>query len=205
MSKQPGMPNWDVRYDSDTYVFGTEPNDFLKSVAEQIKPNSKVLCLADGEGRNGVYLAEQGHQVTAIDQSQVGLDKAQQLAQKRGVKLATTVADLSDYDLGRECWDCIVSIFFHIPPVLQKVIYPRVIDALKPGGLLILESYTPKQLEFKTGGPPVAENMLTADQASAAFAALDIQLCTELEREVIEGVGHTGHAAVLQFMGVKIA
>ncbi len=202
MSK-PVFPNWDERYSTDDFVFGTEPNDFLKQVAAQIPANSKVLCLADGEGRNGVYLAELGHKVTAVDQSRVGLDKAQKLAEQRGVVIDTVVADLSQYDLGQSCWDCIVSIFFHIPPRLQQVIYPGVIAALRSGGLLILESYIPKQLEFKTGGPPVAENMLTAETAATAFAALKMERCEELEREVIEGTGHTGHAAVLQVVARK--
>lgn len=200
MSK-PVFPNWDERYATEDFVFGTEPNDFLKQVAKQIPANSNVLCLADGEGRNGVFLAELGHRVTAVDQSKVGLEKAQRLAQERGVVLETVVADLSQYDLGQARWDCIVSIFFHIPPALQQVIYPGVINALKPEGLLILESYIPKQLEFKTGGPPIAENMLTAEIARDAFASLEIERCQELEREVVEGTGHTGHAAVLQFIG----
>lgn len=203
MSKKPGLPNWDERYGSDEFVFGTEPNDFLREVAGQIPPNSEVLCLADGEGRNGVYLATHGHRVTAIDQSKVGLTKAQNLAGQRQVELETIVADLAAYDLGLGRWDCIVSIFFHIPPALQQVIYPKVIAALKPGGVLILESYIPRQLEFKTGGPPTAENMLTAEIAERAFASLNIERCEELERDVVEGFGHTGHAAVLQFLARK--
>lgn len=203
MSDKLNFPNWDERYGSDEFLFGTDPNDFLMEVAGQIPKGSKVLCLADGEGRNGVYLAELGHEVTAIDQSGVGLRKARQLAAKRGVTIDTILADLAGYDLGDEQWDCIVSIFFHIPPQLQAVIYPRVISALKPGGLLILESYTPKQLEFKTGGPPVAENMLSETIVRKAFADMNIQRCEELERTVIEGTGHTGHAAVLQFIGAK--
>lgn len=195
--------NWDERYGGDDYVFGTEPNDFLAEVAGQIPDNSKVLCLADGEGRNGVYLAQQGHEVTAVDQSSVGLEKARVLAQSRHVAIDTIAADISRYDMGEQVWDCIVSIFFHIPPDLQAIIYPNVIRALKPGGLLILESYTPKQLAFGTGGPPVAELMLTEAIARSAFSSLTLQRCEELERPVVEGIGHTGQAAVLQVVGRK--
>lgn len=198
-----GVKNWDERYASDEFVFGTEPNDFLKSVAETIPAQSRVLCLADGEGRNGVYLASLGHQVTAIDQSATGLNKAQELAKTRGVDIITVVADLAEYALGVNNWDCIVSIFFHMPMVLRDRIYPRIIEALAPEGLLILESYTPEQLNFGTGGPPVAELMLTPDELKRHFNELEILHLRQLEREVIEGSGHTGRASVVQLKAKK--
>lgn len=189
---------WDDRYSKEDYIFGTEPNDFLKSVAERIPEHGKVLCLADGEGRNGVYLAGLGHSVTSVDQSPVGLAKADRLATERGVSLTTVVADLTEYDLGSECWDAVVSIFFHIPEAPRRQIYERVTQSLKPGGMLILESYTPDQLKFRTGGPPMAELMMTKDIARATFPELAFEHCEELERDVVEGSGHTGRAAVLQ-------
>ncbi len=189
---------WDDRYSNEDYIFGTEPNDFLKSVAERIPEHGKVLCLADGEGRNGVYLAGLGHSVTSVDQSPVGLAKADRLATERGVSLTTVVADLTEYDLGSECWDAVVSIFFHIPEAPRRQIYERVTQSLKPGGMLILESYTPDQLKFRTGGPPLAELMMTKDIARATFPELEFEHCEELERDVVEGSGHTGRAAVLQ-------
>jgi SAM-dependent methyltransferase len=203
MDDKPKLRNWNERYDADAYVFGTEPNDFLKAVADRIPADAEVLCLADGEGRNGVHLAELGHTVTSIDMSSVGLAKANRLATERGVSIKTIEADISAYDLGENTWDCIVSIFFHIPSSLQAAIYPRIIRALKPGGLLIVESYTPKQLAFGTGGPPVAEYMLTAELAHRYFEALTFEHCEELERDVIEGTGHTGHAAVFQLLAKK--
>ena len=189
---------WDERYGSEDYFFGTEPNDFLKSATDQLAPESKVLCLADGEGRNGVYLAELGHRVTSVDQSVVGLEKAKKLAANKRVSIETIAADLTNYDLGSDQWDAVVSVFFHIPAEPRAQIYQRVERALKPGGLLILESYTPDQLRFRTGGPPVADLMMTKAIAHETFPALTLEHCEELERDVIEGSGHTGRAAVLQ-------
>ena len=205
MNNKPGFRNWDERYAYDDYVFGTEPNDFLKFVAAQIPADSRVLCLADGEGRNGVYLASLGHRVTSIDQSRAGLDKAERLADARGVAIETIQADLSTYDLGSECWDCVVSIFFHIPPAVRDIIYPGIIQSLAPDGLLILESYTPAQLAYGTGGLPVAEMMLTLDIVRHSFGELEFLHATETVRDVIEGSGHTGEAAVLQLLAKKNA
>lgn len=196
-------PTWNNRYAGDDYVFGTEPNDFLKAVAGEMPSNANVLCLADGEGRNGVYLAQLGHQITSVDMSNVGLQKAAKLATASNVTITTIQADLANYDLGETQWDCVVSIFFHIPPKLQQIIYPRIIRSLKPAGLLILESYTPDQLKFGTGGPPVADLMLTLDLARSAFGEMEFLHAEELERDVVEGIGHTGRAAVLQLIARK--
>jgi len=212
-------PHWDARYGGNDFLFGTKPNDFLKSVSDSLKPAANILCLADGEGRNGVYLASLGHHVTSIDQSVVGLAKAQALAAKHNVSIETIQADLSDYDfsdsdfsnsdfsnsdLGERQWDCIVSIFFHMPLALKDIIYPRVIRALAPNGKFILESYRPEQLNMGTGGPPLAENMLTKQEIESRFSALTTLHLSSIEREVIEGTGHTGQAAVVQFIGQKL-
>ena len=203
MSDSKKFRDWDDRYAASDYLFGTAPNDFLKTVAHQLAPNSQILCLADGEGRNGVYLAAQGHTVTAIDQSRVGLKKAKKLAQQKQVSVETIKADLAEYDIGVESWDCIVSIFFHIPSEVRANIYPRIIAALKPGGSLILESYTPNQLNHKTGGPPTSDLMLTKDQLTQYFSEMNLEHLQELEREVIEGTGHTGLASVVQLLALR--
>ena len=203
MSDSKKFRDWDDRYAASDYLFGTAPNDFLKTVAHQLAPNSQILCLADGEGRNGVYLAAQGHTVTAVDQSRVGLEKAKKLAQQKQVSVETIKADLAEYDLGVESWDCIVSIFFHIPSEVRANIYPRIIAALKPGGILILESYTPNQLNHKTGGPPTSDLMLTKDQLTQYFSEMNLEHLQELEREVIEGTGHTGLASVVQLLALR--
>ena len=203
MSDSKKFRDWDDRYADSDYLFGTAPNDFLKSVAERLPPNSRILCLADGEGRNGVYLATLGHKVTAVDQSRVGLEKAKKLAKQKQVSIETIKADLAEYDLGVESWDCIVSIFFHIPSSVRAHIYPRIITALKPGGILILESYTPEQLNHGTGGPPIAELMLTKDELAQYFSEMNLEHLQELEREVIEGTGHTGLASVVQLLALR--
>lgn len=195
--------DWNERYADSDYLFGTKPNDFLKSVTDRLAPNSRILCLADGEGRNGVYLATLGHQVTAVDQSRVGLEKAKQLAEQKQALINTIEADLGEYELGVESWDCIVSIFFHIPHEVRDRIYPRIITALKPGGILILESYTPEQLNHGTGGPPIADLMLTKNDLAGYFSEMNVEHLEELEREVIEGTGHTGMASVVQLLALR--
>ena len=203
MSDGKKFRDWDDRYADSDYLFGTAPNDFLKSVANRLTPNSQILCLADGEGRNGVYLATLGHKVTAIDQSRVGLEKAKKLAEQKQVSIETIEADLAEYDLGVESWDCIVSIFFHIPSAVRAHIYPRIITALKPGGILILESYTPEQLNHGTGGPSIADLMLTKGELAQNFSEMNVKHLEELEREVIEGAGHTGLASVVQLLALR--
>ncbi|MDQ5979623.1 MAG: hypothetical protein QG602_2598, partial [Verrucomicrobiota bacterium] len=145
---------WDQRYGhaGEDYVFGTAPNDFLASVADRI-PAGPVLCLAEGEGRNAVFLAKRGHAVTALDQSATGLTKARALAEKHGVSLATLVADLADYSILPGAWAGIVAIFMHLPPDLRSRVLTQAAAGLQPGGVFILESYTPAQLAFGTGGP----------------------------------------------------
>lgn len=196
------LSRWNDRYNSSDYLFGTTPNDFLASVARQV-PAGKTLCLADGEGRNGVYLATLGHQVTSIDASATGLAKAGQLAAAKGVKLETIEADLNAFELGEQSWDCIVSIFFHMPPEMRKPLHARVVEALKPGGYLILEAYRPEQIKYGTGGPPVAEFMMNLEALSVDFAALEFLHAEEIERDVIEGKGHSGRAAVVQLLARK--
>ena len=203
MSDGKKFRDWNERYADSDYLFGTKPNDFLKSIADRLAPNSRILCLADGEGRNGVYLATLGHRITAVDQSRVGLEKAKQLAEQKQVSIDTIEADLAEYDLGVESWDCIVSIFFHIPTEVRDRIYPRIITALKPGGLLILESYTPEQLKHGTGGPPIADLMLTQKDLTHYFSEMSAEHLEELDREVIEGTGHTGMASVVQLLTVR--
>jgi SAM-dependent methyltransferase len=203
MSEGKKFRHWDERYADSDYLFGTAPNDFLKSVADRLAPNSRILCLADGEGRNGVYLATLGHKVTAVDRSRVGLEKAKKLAEQKQVSIETIEADLAEYDLGVESWDCIVSIFFHIPTEVRNHIYPRIITALKPGGILILESYTPEQLNHGTGGPLIADLMLTKDGLAHYFNAMTLEHLVELERVVIDGTGHTGMASVVQLLTMR--
>lgn len=193
---------WDERYSADEYAYGKEPNDFLREHA-RLLPMGRVMCLAEGEGRNAVYLAEQGYQVVAVDSSSAGLKKAGQLAAERDVKIETHHIDLEFFDLGHEQWDGIVSIFCHLPPTLRQKVHAQVVQGLKPGGVLLLEAYTPRQLEFKTGGPAVAEMTMTRDSLIQELEGLDIIELDELDREVHEGPYHNGMGAVVQLIARK--
>jgi 2-polyprenyl-3-methyl-5-hydroxy-6-metoxy-1,4-benzoquinol methylase len=191
---------WNEAYSADEYVYGKKPNDFLKEKYLEI-PKGKVLMLAEGEGRNAVFLASKGYKVTAVDISNVGLKKAQKLASENGVLIKTICADLKTFDLGENLWDGIVSIFCHLPPDVRRSLYKRVEAALKPSGVFVLESYTPEQLKYKTGGPPLAEMMTSKDTLVKELPNLKFNCLEELEREVLEGLNHHGLAAVVQAVG----
>lgn len=200
----PAMNPWDERYSAEDYVYGTEPNRFLADVARTL-PVGRVLCLAAGEGRNAVHLATLGHAVLAVDASAVGLAKAARLANSRAVPLETRVADLATFEIEANGWDAIVSIFCHVPAPLRQDLHRRVVAGLKPGGHLILEAYTPRQLEFRTGGPPVVELMMTLADLMGELAGLELIHAQETEREVLEGRLHVGRGAVVQVVAVKPA
>ncbi len=199
---------WDARYANEPgYVFGTEPNDFLVSVAANLRSGARILCVAEGEGRNAAFLAAAGHQVTAVDHSAIGLEKGRQLATARGVvdRFTPVVADLLSFDLGRESWDAVVWIFLHLSPGERQALLKRAADALKPGGLLILECYTPRQVKWNSGGPVQApELLLTWDELRSADLGLHTVIGREVERDVIEGTGHTGRADVVQWLARKL-
>lgn len=193
---------WESRYaGTEDYVYGVEPNDFLRQSIENLPPGD-VLCLADGEGRNGVYLAGLGHRVTTVDLSEAGPAKARRLAAERGLELTTIVADLADFDLGHQAWDVIVSIFAHTPPPIRARVHGAMATALRPGGRLILEAYTPDQIGRGTGGPPVPELTMTLAGLHQELTGMSIIDGTETVRSVIEGPGHTGDGAVVQVIAV---
>jgi SAM-dependent methyltransferase len=193
---------WDQRYHQPDYVYGTQPNDFLLSVASQL-PHGKLLSLGEGEGRNAVYLAGLGHEVTAVDASAVGLEKARRLAAERGVRLTTLTADLRDFEIQPESWDTVISIFCHVPAAIRVPLHQAVVRGLKPGGIFVLEAFTPRQLGMGTGGPATLEMLMTLAGLRQELAGLRFIQTTELDREVVEGKFHTGLAAVVQVMGVK--
>lgn len=193
---------WDERYSEAEYVYGTAPNDFLRAQFAHI-PKGPVLCLAEGEGRNAVFLAEQGYAVTAVDSSAVGLEKAEALAAERGVKITTIHADLAEFEIAPGAWNGVVEIFCHVPPPIRKAMHAAVVAGLRPGGALVLEGYTPAQIALGTGGPPVPELALTLDGLTEELAGLDLELGQELVRDVIEGKYHTGRGAVVQVVARK--
>lgn len=194
---------WDQRYTEEGFAYGTEPNDFLKSAYAQIPPGGHVLCLAEGEGRNAVYLAQQGYQVTAVDQSAVGLQKAQRFAHNNGVEITTVVADLAEFDFGLQTWDGIVSIFAHVPPTLRQTLHQQVVKALSPKGVFILEAYTLRHVSMEgIGGPPPAaqELFMSLEQLHQELVGLTFLHSAELDRHITEGKYHNGHSAVVQLI-----
>lgn len=194
---------WDERYDREEYVYGTKPNTFLKEHKHAI-PKGNVLSLAEGEGRNAVFLAQQGYRVTAIDGSIVGIDKARRLADKMGVTVNFIHGDLADVDIGVNRWDAVVSVFCPLPPSIRRPLYQKVEKGLKKGGVFILEAYRPEQLAYGTGGGSDIEVMQSASTLRAELPRLAFSHLCELEREVIEGVFHTGKGAVVQAIATKV-
>ncbi|WJW76025.1 methyltransferase domain-containing protein [Thiohalobacter sp. IOR34] len=190
---------WEERYSAEEYAYGTEPNDFLAAMAGRL-PTGRCLCVAEGEGRNAVYLAGLGHRVTAVDSAAAGLAKARRLAAERGVEIDCRQADLADFPIQPDSWDSVVSIFCHLPPVLRADLHRRLVAGLRPGGMLLLEAYTPTQIALGTGGPPDAALTMTLDELRRELEGLEFLHAAELEREVIEGRYHTGRGAVVQLL-----
>jgi SAM-dependent methyltransferase len=193
---------WDKRYGEPGYAYGTEPNDFLAEHVREI-PAGPVLCLGDGEGRNGVFLASRGLSVTAVDSSAVGLQKARELAETRGVSIQTVHADLEQFDIGTGRWAGIVEIFCHLPAGLRATVHQRVVDGLRPGGVFLLEAYTPEQLELRTGGPPMRDRLYQLAPVLESLGGLDIRRAETLVRPIHEGRYHHGQGAVMQVVAVK--
>lgn len=197
---------WDEKYSESEYIFGTVPNDFLRSEYARIAKGGRILCLADGEGRNSVFLAMQGYLVTAVDQSSVGLKKANELARLNGVEIQTEVADLGNFDLGQE-WDGVVSIFAHTPPAVRKQIHRVMKGALREGGVFILEAYTERQLGMDAvGGPPESQKELfmSLEGLESELGELDFAIGQEIERHVSEGKKHAGLSSVVQVVARKV-
>lgn len=191
---------WDQRYAEPGYAYGTEPNAFFASQRHLLKPGMRALAVADGEGRNGVWLAEQGLEVLSVDASAVGLAKAQALARQRGVRIRTEQADLTRWDWPQAAFDVVAAIFIHFMPEHRARMHRAMLAALVPGGVLILEAFTPRQLEYRSGGPPVREMLYTADMLRADFAPAEILLLEETLAELEEGAYHRGTAAVVRLI-----
>jgi len=194
---------WDSRYGEEGFAYGTTPNTFLLSFADSFKTGQKVLVIGDGEGRNGVWLAEQGCTVVSVDSSKVGVEKAQKLASEKGVKIETVCADLNDWDWPDSEFDFVVIIYVHFPPDVRAFLHNKVVSALKPGGQLIMESFTPDQLNYSSGGPPVLEMLYTVEMMKEDFKLLEIQQLEECITELSEGKYHCGEGAVVRLIANK--
>ncbi|MGB0911630.1 MAG: SAM-dependent methyltransferase [Nitrospirales bacterium] len=194
---------WNERYAGDEYIYGTEPNSFLAEYVDLLV--GPVLSLAEGEGRNAVFLASQGLEVHGVDGSEVGLAKAQALAKSKGVTIKTEVMNLEIFEPVEGCYGSVVSIFAHLPSARRQRLYPFVERCLKPDGIILFEAYTEAQLACDTGGPKDPDMLMTFAKVECEFPNFEPILLRELERDVSEGKYHTGIASVVQFIGKKKA
>lgn len=195
-------PDFDERYALPGWAYGTEPNDFLREMAPRL-PAGPVLCLGEGQGRNAVHLAQLGHAVVAVDRSGVGLARAQELATSRGVTLTTIQADLATFELGRQQWQGILSIFCHLPSLVRRRVHRSIPGALAPGGVLLLETYGPAQLGRDTGGPKDPNFLPSLGELLEDLAPLTTAVAREVERDVHEGSFHTGRGSVIQVVAAN--
>ena len=203
-SESPELQRWNGRFSSPEYVFGTAPNAFLASQAHRLMPDQRASAVADGEGRNGVWLARQGLDVLSVDFSSVGLAKAQKLAADAGVALHTKCVDLAAWAWDEPPFDVVVAIFIQFAdPALRTTIFQKMKDALKPGGLILLAGYGPEQLDYRTGGPTQLENLYTAPMLRDAFSDMTILHLAEYDDEINEGAGHSGMSALIDLVERK--
>ncbi|MCA9565306.1 MAG: class I SAM-dependent methyltransferase [Myxococcales bacterium] len=201
-----GQDFWNERYDSEDYLFGVEPAAFLRAQAHHITPHSRVLVPADGEGRNSVYLASLGHDVVATDFAPNALAKARDLASKAGVRIDFRQVDLFSWTWPESEFDAIAAVFVQFaPPTERARMFEGMKLALRPGGVLLLHGYTPKQLEYGTGGPKDVAHLYTDELLAAAFEGWDVSRLVSYEAELSEGSGHSGRSAVVDLIARKPA
>jgi len=189
---------WNERYAAAKYFYGTEANTFLVENAHLLA--GPVLSLAEGEGRNAVFIASRGLPVLGVDCSEVGLEKAKALANSRRVVIETELVDLADYQPPERHFGSVVSIFAHLPGLIREKLCPLIEKSLKPNGILLLEAYSENQLPKTTGGPKDIDMLMSIEKLRKEFPNLRPILLREIEREVYEGEGHTGMASVVQFI-----
>jgi SAM-dependent methyltransferase len=205
MSDHSRQDVWNQRYAVDEYIFGTEPSDILTRHAQYLKAGETALAIADGEGRNGVYLARQGLQVTSFDISPIGIAKAKRLAGQHQAALTILESDINTWDWQPDSFDAVVGIFFQfLDPVARAKIFAGIITTLKPGGRVFLRGYTPRQHHHKTGGPSEVENLYTPELLLKAFQGFEILHLEEQEVDLNEGPRHTGMSAFVDFIARKI-
>jgi cyclopropane fatty-acyl-phospholipid synthase-like methyltransferase len=196
---------WEKRFQTQDYVFGTEPARFLKTHEALLTEGQTALSVADGEGRNSVFLAEKGLTVTALEQAPSALAKARKLAAARNVTVDFRQADVMAYDFTDQ-YDIVVGIFIQfMGSESRRRLFQGMKTAVKPGGLILLHGYTPKQLDYKTGGPPHVDNMYTEVILRGLFAGWEVLTCHDYIREITEGSGHSGRSALIDFIARKPA
>lgn len=195
------MSFWDERYQGEAYLFGEAPNAFLAAQAHRLTPGLSALAVADGEGRNGVWLAQQGLDVLSVDSSPVAQAKAARLAEARGATLRLEEVDLASWAWPEAQFDVVAAIFIQFAgPALRDQIFAGLKRALKPGGLLLLEGYRPEQIAYGTGGPRVPENLYTEAMLRAAFSDFEILELSAYDAVIEEGAGHSGQSALIDLV-----
>lgn len=196
---------WNERFDKDEFIFGKEPNEYLvQQACIYLKSGDQVLCIADGEGRNGVWLAKQGMSVTGFDVSAIALAKAKQFAQDNHVDVHFSLCDTDGFDWQANIYDAVVAIFIQFADSqMRSRIFKQVYQTLKPGGIFILQGYTPKQLEYKTGGPSLIDHLYTEEMIRDLAKDFQILDLTCYEKELSEGARHTGMSALLGLTAKK--
>lgn len=196
---------WDQRFAGKDYLFGTDPAAFLQREAGVLAPGSRVLCLADGEGRNSVWLAGLGHRVTAMEASAVALTKARALAAARGVTVDFRHSAIEEWDWSQP-FDAVVGVFIQFaPPALRSVIHEGLARAVVPGGLVLLHGYAPRQIANGTGGPRAVENLYTLDLLRADFPSWQVLRAEDYDAKIHEGTGHAGQSALIDFIARRPA
>ena len=204
MSFADAAKTWNQRYSREDFLFGEAPNAFLAASMAWLVPGQRALSIADGEGRNSVWLARQGLEVDAFDISTVAVDKASRFAARHGVPVRHVVADILQLEWPTACYDLIAAIFIQFAaPDERAFVFRGIVRALRPGGVLILQGYRPEQLAYRTGGPPLAENLYTEPLLREAFAELDIRHLASHDDVVREGAGHNGMSALIDLVAVK--
>ncbi len=195
---------WDKRFEDDDYIFGTEPNVWLAGHAGLLKPGMHVLAVADGEGRNSVWMAQRGLQVDAFDITPVGVDKARKLAADAGVTVNYSVSSVEEWPWKVGEYDAVVAIFIQFAdPATRATLFKQMKSALKPDGLILLQGYTPKQLEYKTGGPPLLDHLYTEELLREAFGDMDFAELRLYEDVLQEGSQHSGQSALVGMVARK--
>ena len=198
------VSSWDERFSQPGFAYGDEPNVFVAEVASRIPPGP-VLCLAEGQGRNAVFLAQRGLDVTMMDQSAVGLSRARELAAARGASIATVQGDLADFVIVPGSWSGIVSVFAHVPRALRADVHRRVVAGLRPGGAFVFVAYSPRQLQMGTGGPTDVSLLPTLADLRHELAGLELEVADEVVRELHEGALHVGPSALVQVLARRPA
>lgn len=197
------MTEWDQRFNENAFIYGKDVNEFVRDHYDYIEEGGHIGCFAEGEGRNAVFLAKEGHPVTAYDQSEVGMDKMKRLAEDQEVYVEGIRADLTKEPVGVNKYDGAVMVFGHVPKEDQQFMMENIREAVKPGGTILIEVYSEEQIAYKTGGPPAVEAMYRPEDMLKWFQKDKIFHFYYGEAERVEGTRHTGLGHVIQIIAVK--